>query len=126
MNTKDIKPMSQKEYRETNDCVCPFCRCDDLEVGVIKIDEVGVYQLISCKFCNAIWEDNYKLIGYTVKHKPQEDKNAKDRGYSECPFCQNKNIVGTKEATIEGHVIMQDSICSDCRMTFATKEINYK
>ena len=126
MNTKDknsIKPMSQKEYKEVEGGVCPFCKSKDIEGDVIEIGKVGAYQIISCNSCSAIWEDNYKLSSYIVMQEPAKNNkivnNTKDRGYSECPFCRNKNIVGIRKATIENPAIMQDSICSDCGMTFA-------
>jgi len=125
MNTKDknsIKPMSQKEYKEVEGGVCPFCKSKDILGDVMEIGKVGAYQIISCNSCSAIWEDNYKLSSYIVMQEPAKNNkivnNTKDRGYSECPSCNNKNIVGTDEAIIKGNLIMQYSLCSDCGTTF--------
>jgi len=120
MNTKDKnsinKPMSQKEYVEMGYSPCPFCKSEDIEIDVWEI---------YCYSCSASWKENYEVIGYTVMQEPAKYNKIVgtceriSKGYTECPFCQNKNIVGIKEATIESPAIMQDSICSDCGMTFA-------
>jgi hypothetical protein len=83
MNTKDKnsinKPMSQKKYvesvsKEFNDwtiCMCPFCKSADITWEVMKLAEVN--QRNQCNSCSAIWEDNYRVVGYTVIRKPAKD-----------------------------------------------------
>lgn len=128
-----ISAMSQKEYIESvrkgfdNDtiCMCPFCKSEDIEWDIIEVSKCGGNQRNSCNSCSAIWEELYNVVGYTVIQEPVKNKivgtdnNVKGKSYVECPSCNNKNIIGTDEAKIEqDNVIMQNSICSDCGMTF--------
>ena len=85
MNTKDKnsinKPMSQKEYVESVSkkfnnytiCMCPFCKSEDITWEVMEVGKCEANQRNWCNSCSAIWEDNYKVFGYTVIQEPAKD-----------------------------------------------------
>lgn len=61
----ELEPMSQRRYRKSGGCVCPFCRSKKIEGEEIVIDNGIAYQRVECLDCNKSWEDQYQLIKYT-------------------------------------------------------------
>jgi hypothetical protein len=56
--------ISSEEYVQDNGMHCPFCRSYDISSGDIEIDDVQIFQKISCFDCSKSWQDVYKLTNY--------------------------------------------------------------
>lgn len=58
------KPVTQDVFL-ANPCKCPACGSDQVEGGSIEVNAGGAYQAVSCKDCQATWNEVYKLVGYS-------------------------------------------------------------
>lgn len=41
--------------------ICPCCGSDDIEYGVIEVDDVGVYYPATCNKCQAKFNECYNI-----------------------------------------------------------------
>ena len=57
----------KKAYIEGNQCICPVCKCDDIEGSSVNIDSGGAWQSVSCNNCNREWVDIYKLVDVEMR-----------------------------------------------------------
>ena len=58
------EPISQAQYIANGGLRCPICGCDDIEDGPWDGGAGEAWQEITCRECDAIWVDLYKLTGY--------------------------------------------------------------
>lgn len=59
--------LTNKQYRKSDEVVCPFCRSDELEWDELTIDGRTVKQEVWCNSCEKEWYDVYKLKGYGAR-----------------------------------------------------------
>jgi hypothetical protein len=58
-------PMPNEEYVFLDGSKCPNCHSDHFNTFEFKSDGGDVWQKCDCMDCNATWQDNYKLTGYS-------------------------------------------------------------
>lgn len=75
-------PMTNKEYRERDGAVCPFCESQDIVGGSWDEEGVTTTQEVDCSECGASWLDFYKLQGYDIQCGPDEDQEERERHIS--------------------------------------------
>ena len=68
--SKKQKPMTDKQYRDSGGCQCPFCRGTDVVGGHVEVDAGGATQEVSCNDCDRSWIDCYNLTGY-IQREPE-------------------------------------------------------
>ena len=56
--------LTNKQYRKSDEAVCPFCRSTELEWHSIDFDGKYAKQEVKCLDCEMEWYDVYKLKGY--------------------------------------------------------------
>ena len=62
--------LSEEEYVQTMGHRCPMCESPDIETrSGYGVDSDYGWQPIKCNRCDAVWDDVYKLIGYSLKEK---------------------------------------------------------
>jgi transposase-like protein len=61
--------LNSAEYVAKLGCHCPQCGSEDISGGEVNIDAGTAYQEMSCDSCNATWNDQYDLVGYSNLNK---------------------------------------------------------
>jgi hypothetical protein len=64
-----MKQVSQKTYLESF-AKCPFCRSTNIESTAPEVDGNIAWCRTTCLSCGAVWDDEYKLVRYTVQFPP--------------------------------------------------------
>ena len=60
--------LSEEEYVKTMGHRCPMCESPDIETqSGYGADSDYSWQPVKCNRCDAVWDDVYKLIGYSLK-----------------------------------------------------------
>jgi len=67
-----MKPVSSKQYAARGGCSCPACGSQDVEGFSIEVDHGGAYQECHCHDCDARWNDQYRLKGYSALRVPEK------------------------------------------------------
>ena len=58
------EPISEFQYVAKGGLRCPICGCDDIEGGPWDSSPGEAWQEITCRECESMWVDLYKLTGY--------------------------------------------------------------
>jgi Zn-finger nucleic acid-binding protein len=62
--------LSEEEYAQTMGHRCPMCESPDIETrSGYGVDLDYTRHSIRCNRCGAMWVDEHKLVGYTLKEK---------------------------------------------------------
>jgi len=67
-------PLSNQEYVNILGAVCPNCYNKDVDGGCLRIDDGVASAEVWCNVCNAVWIDDYKLVGYSDLELPKEEE----------------------------------------------------
>ena len=66
-NGMDKPLLTDEEYLEEGGTKCPVCQSTEVEtIDSIEADGSIAWQHVKCSSCGAIWQDNYKLVGYLL------------------------------------------------------------
>jgi hypothetical protein len=58
-----MTPAQVKAYVKSGGAECPFCKCDVLDFGPVKVEQGSAYQDRACFHCKKQWTDSYTLTG---------------------------------------------------------------
>ena len=64
-----------KKYTTTNAINrCPIRKClsEDIEGGGVAIEGKYALQEVTCNDCGTVWQDEYKLQDFHIKHQSQQ------------------------------------------------------
>ncbi len=67
-------PMSHYTYTDKAGGFCPCCRSNDIRGEDWEDHGNNAIREIYCQDCGAVWEDNYKLVSFTVTTQPDPEK----------------------------------------------------
>ena len=67
---KKQKPMTDKQYRDSDGTKCPYCGSENISGEHVEVDAGGATQEVGCTDCGKSWYDCYSLTGYIPKETP--------------------------------------------------------
>lgn len=75
---KAMTPVNVKRHIDTGAVTCLVCKSDNIEGGMVEINECSAYQRVRCLDCDASWDEGYKMDVVLNLEIPEDSMKEKE------------------------------------------------